>query len=153
MSLVILLYIAVAVNNFSQLLKKRLTNKISCEYHHPSFLSILKKKKKKKNCRAAGALPFQPSFLFKVTFVLALFTFLQALLFPIPHSWLVSRLAFLGCRSEHLPFRCREGLETTSGLDSSAFLPADVNTKRELGKEKVAFLRPYSAAARDPPGP
>lgn len=25
--------------------------------------------------------------------------------------------------------------------------------KRELGKEKVAFLRPYPAAARDPPGP
>jgi len=41
---VILLY--VFVSNFSQLLKeKRLTKKISCEYHHPSFLSILQKRR------------------------------------------------------------------------------------------------------------
>lgn len=93
-------------------------------------------------------MPFQPLFLFKVKFVLVLFTFLQALVFPIPHARTVSRLAFLGCRSEHFPSRCREGLEKTSGLDS-----ADVNMGRELGKEKVAFLGPYPAAARDPPGP
>lgn len=119
-----------------------------------SLPSVLKKKKKRKNrYRRAGALPFQPFFLFKVTFILFVFASLHAFAFPIPHAWPVPILALLERRSERFPSRCREGLEKTSGLDSSDFLPADVNAERELGKGKVAFLRPYPAAARDPPAP
>lgn len=122
--------LCIFVNKFSQLKKKKKEQLV-----HWSFLIIFcKKVLLGYRCIAFSA-------------IFPDFTFLQALVFPIPHIWLVTSLAFLGCRTEHSPFRHREGLEKTSG----DFLPADFTWKGNW--EKVAFLRPYPAAARDPPGP
>lgn len=105
----ILLYIF--VNKFSQLLKKKLNNR-STEVSSSFFY---KKELLGYRCIAFTAI-------FPDIFALGFFTFIQAVVFPVPHVWLLTRMAFLGCRPEHSPFRPREGLEKTSG----DFLPADL---------------------------